>query len=268
MKKLSFIAAAAIIWLTLLCTACQFDGQKIVDQFLLGSYGTYSWNSGKTELTINSDENNFQKHFAGLGKNSVTLKKESVGAAEYLTSPEYYLDAKNMGGGVWQGIFYLKGMGFRTIKITLKDGGRCEIQPGLSIEGGIKFPEDLKITGSLELNGVNILPKEDNPSTTGMPTYTKKFFAAVKSDSLKTKWVDDNEIETFIAPTEDSVTNADGKTTTKTWKGSSQLFKTKADKIYYKKVYKVDDSGNFKPSPDNTFEIFIPKGTALPAIFH
>nr|WP_314780975.1 hypothetical protein [uncultured Treponema sp.] len=264
MKKLSFIAAAAIIWLTLLCTACQFDGQKIVDQFLLGYYGTYSWNSGKTELTINSDENNFQKHFAGLGKNSVTLKKESVGAAEYLTSPEYYLDAKNMGGGVWQGIFYLKGMGFRTIKITLKDGGHCEIQPGLSVEEGIKFPQNLKITGSLELNAGKILPKEDNPSTTGMPTCTKQFFAAVKSDSLKTKWVDDNEVETFTYYRKDQ----ENMKVTEIWKGSSQLFKTKADKVYYKKVYKVDGSGNFVPSSENTFEIFIPEGTALPAIFH
>ena len=184
MKKLSFTAVAAIIWFTLLCTACQFDGQKIVDQFLLGSYGTYSWNSGNTELTIISNEKNFQKHFAGLGTHSVTLKKETAGA-EYLTSPSLCLDAKDMGGGVWQGIFYLKGMGFRTIKITLKDGGHCEIQPGLSVEGDIKFPEDLKITGSLELNAGKILPKDY--STTGMPTYTKQFFAAVKSDSLKTK---------------------------------------------------------------------------------
>lgn len=263
MKKLSFTVAAAavVVGMVLLCTACQFDGQKIVDQFLLGSYGTYSWNSGKTELTIKSNENNFQKHFAGLGKNSVTLKKETVGAAKYLTSPEYYLDAKSMDGDVWQGIFYLNGYGFRTIKITLKSGGRCEIQPGLSVEEGIKFPEDLTITGSLESNAGKILPKDS--STTGMPTYTKQFFAAVKSDSLKTKWVGDNEVETFAD--HDKVKK--DMMVTETWKGSSQLFKTKADKVYYKQVYKVDGSGNFVPGSENTFEIFIPKGTALPAVF-
>ena len=54
---------------------------------------------------------------------------------------------------------------------------------------------------------------------------------------------------------------------TEIWKGSSQLFKTKADKVYYKKVYKVDGLGNFVLSSDNTFEIFIPEGTALPAVF-
>ncbi|MGI5060495.1 hypothetical protein [Treponema denticola] len=263
MKKLSFTVAAAavVVGMVLLCTACQFDGQKIVDQFLLGSYGTYEWVGD--DLTIKSNEENFQKHFAGLGKNSVTLKKETVGTVDYLTSPEYNLDAKNMGGDVWQGIFYLKGMGFRTIKITLKSGGRCEIQPGLSVEEGIKFPEDLTITGSLELNAGKILPKEDNPSTTGMPTYTKQFFASVKSGSLKTKWVGDNEVETFAD--HDKVKK--DMMVTETWKGSSQLFKTKADKVYYKKVYKVDGSGNFVLSSDNTFEIFIPKGTALPAVF-
>nr|WP_315315941.1 hypothetical protein [Treponema denticola] len=263
MKKLSFTVAAAavVVGMVLLCTACQFDGQKIVDQFLLGSYGTYSWNSGNTELTIISNEKNFQKHFAGSGVHSVTLKKETLGTAEYLTSPEYYLDAKDMGGGVWQGIFYLNGYGFRTIKITLKTGSRCEIQPGLSVEGGIKFPEDLKITGSLELNAGKILPKDH--STTGMPTYTKQFFAAVKSGSLKTKWVGDNEVETFA----DHNKVKKDMTVTETWKGSSQLFKTKADKVYYKQVYKVDSSDNFVPGPENTFEIFIPKGTALPAVF-
>ena len=258
MKKLSFTVAAAavVVGMVLLCTACQFDGQKIVDQFLLGSYGTYEWVGD--DLTIKSNEENFQKHFAGLGKNSVTLKKETVGTVDYLTSPEYNLDAKNMGGDVWQGIFYLKGMGFRTIKITLKSGGRCEIQPGLSVEEGIKFPEDLTITGSLESNAGKILPKA--PSTTGMPTYTKQFFAAVKSDSLKTKWVDDNEVETFTYYRKDQ----ENMMVTETWKGSPQLFKTKADKVYYKKVYKVDGSGKFVPSSDNTFKIFIPKGTALP----
>lgn len=258
MKKLSFTVAAAavVVGMVLLCTACQFDGQKIVDQFLLGSYGIYEWVGD--DLTIKSNEENFQKHFAGLGKNSVTLKKETVGTVDYLTSPEYNLDAKNMGGDVWQGIFYLKGMGFRTIKITLKSGSRCEIQPGLSVEEGIKFPEDLTITGSLESNAGKILPKA--PSTTGMPTYTKQFFAAVKSDSLKTKWVDDNEVETFTYYRKDQ----ENMMVTETWKGSPQLFKTKADKVYYKKVYKVDGSGKFVPSSDNTFKIFIPKGTALP----
>ena len=258
MKKLSFTVAAAavVVGMVLLCTACQFDGQKIVDQFLLGSYGTYEWVGD--DLTIKSNEKNFQKNFAGLGKNSVTLKKETVGAAKYLTSPEYYLDAKNMGGDVWQGIFYLNGYGFRTIKITLKSGSRCEIQPGLSVEEGIKFPEDLTITGSLESNAGKILPKA--PSTTGMPTYTKQFFAAVKFDSLKTKWVDDNEVETFA----DHNKVKKDMMVTETWKGSPQLFKTKADKVYYKKVYKVDGSGKFVPSSDNTFKIFIPKGTALP----
>lgn len=258
MKKLSFTVAAAavVVGMVLLCTACQFDGQKIVDQFLLGSYGTYEWVGD--DLTIKSNEENFQKHFAGLGKNSVTLKKETVGTVDYLTSPEYNLDAKNMGGDVWQGIFYLKGMGFRTIKITFKSGGRCEIQPGLSVEEGIKFPEDLTITGSLESNAGKILPKA--PSTTGMPTYTNQFFAAVKFDSLKTKWVDDNEVETFTYYRKDQ----ENMMVTETWKGSPQLFKTKADKVYYKKVYKVDGSGKFVPGPENTFKIFIPKGTALP----
>ncbi|UTD07413.1 hypothetical protein E4N90_05445 [Treponema denticola] len=261
MKKLSFTVAAAavVVGMVLLCTACQFDGQKIVDQFLLGSYGTYSWNSGKTELTIKSNEENFQKHFAGLGKNSVTLKKETVGAAKYLTSPEYYLDAKSMDGDVWQGIFYLNGYGFRTIKITLKSGGRCEIQPGLSVEEGIKFPEDLTVKGTCtQVSGSAVIT-----SKTGMPTYTKQFFAAVKSGSLKTKWVGDNEVETFA----DHNKVKKDMMVTETWKGSSQLFKTKADKVYYKKVYKVDGSGNFVPGPENTFEIFIPKGTALPAVF-
>ena len=264
MKKLSFTVAAAavVVGMVLLCTACQFDGQKIVDQFLLGSYGTYSWNSGNTELTIISNEKNFQKHFAGSGVHSVTLKKETVGAAKYLTSPEYYLDAKNMGGDVWQGIFYLNGYGFRTIKITLKSGSRCEIQPGLSVEEGIKFPEDLKING--------LLPNENgNPTDTQpiicMPTYAKQFFAAVKSGSLKTEW-SGKEVETFTAPpTEGSVTDAGGKTTTKTWKGSSLLFVKGTDAgVYYKRILKYDNTNTFV---SGTFEIFIPKGTALPAVF-
>ena len=263
MKKLSFTVAAAavVVGMVLLCTACQFDGQKIVDQFLLGSYGTYSWNSGKTELTIKSNEKNFQRHFAGLGKNSVTLKKETVGAAKYLTSPEYYLDAKDMGGDVWQGIFYLKGMGFRTIKITLKSGGRCEIQPGLSVEEGIKFPEDLTISGPLPNENGN---PTDTQTIICMPTYAKKFFAAVKSGSLKTEW-SGKEVETFTALTEDSVTDAGGKTTTKTWKGSPQLFvKGIGAGVYYKRILKYDNTNTFV---SGTFEIFIPKGTALPAVF-
>ena len=262
MKKLSFTVAAAavVVGMVLLCTACQFDGQKIVDQFLLGSYGTYEWVGD--DLTIKSNEKNFQKNFAGLGKNSVTLKKETVGAAKYLTSPEYYLDAKNMGGDVWQGIFYLNGYGFRTIKITLKSGSRCEIQPGLSVEEGIKFPEDLKING--------LLPNENgNPTDTQpiicMPTYAKQFFAAVKSGSLKTEW-SGKEVETFTAPpTEGSVTDAGGKTTTKTWKGSSLLFVKGTDAgVYYKRILKYDNTNTFV---SGTFEIFIPKGTALPAVF-
>ena len=259
MKKLSFTVAAAavVVGMVLLCTACQFDGQKIVDQFLLGSYGTYEWVGD--DLTIKSNEENFQKHFAGLGKNSVTLKKETVGTVDYLTSPEYNLDAKNMGGDVWQGIFYLKGMGFRTIKITLKSGGRCEIQPGLSVEEGIKFPEDLTITGSLESNAGKILPEAS--STTGMPTYTKQFFAAVKSDSLKTKWVDDNEVETFTYYRKDQ----ENMMVTETWKGSPQLFvKGIGAGVYYKRILKYDNTNTFV---SGTFEIFIPKGTALPAVF-
>lgn len=260
MKKLSFTVAAAavVVGMVLLCTACQFDGQKIVDQFLLGSYGTYEWVGD--DLTIKSNEKNFQKNFAGLGKNSVTLKKETVGTVDYLTSPEYNLDAKNMGGDVWQGIFYLKGMGFRTIKITLKSGGRCEIQPGLSVEEGIKFPEDLTVKGTCtQVSGSAVIT-----SKTGMPTYTKQFFAAVKSGSLKTEW-SGKEVETFTALTEDSVTDAGGKTTTKTWKGSSQLFvKGIGAGVYYKRILKYDNTNTFV---SGTFEIFIPKGTALPAVF-
>ncbi|MGI5066374.1 hypothetical protein [Treponema putidum] len=259
-RNFTIAAAAAIIGMALICTACQFDGQKIVDQFLLGSYGTYKWDGDK--LTISSTESNFKTHFAGSGVDKVTLTKEKVNDCDYLTSGTHYLDAKDMGGDVWQGIFYLNGMGFRTIKITLKSGGICEIQPGLSVEEGIKFPEDLKITGTLKLNGVNILPKEDELSTTGMPTYTKQFFAAVKSGSLKTQWVG-KEVETFTGRHESSETNLGITTTTETWKGSSQLFKTKADEVYYKKVYKVDGSGHFMPDPNNFFEIYIPKGTAL-----
>ncbi|UTC92578.1 hypothetical protein [Treponema denticola] len=262
MKKLSFTVAAAavVVGMVLLCTACQFDGQKIVDQFLLGSYGTYEWVGD--DLTIKSNEENFQTQFVGSGHTSVTLKKETVNGTAYLTSPSLCFDAKDMGGGVWQGIFYLKGMGFRTIKITLKSGGRCEIQPGLSVEEGIKFPEDLKING--------LLPNENgNPTDTQpiicMPTYAKQFFAAVKSGSLKTEW-SGKEVETFTAPpTEGSVTDAGGKTTTKTWKGSSLLFVKGTDAgVYYKRILKYDNTNTFV---SGTFEIFIPKGTALPAVF-
>jgi len=262
MKKLSFTVAAAavVVGMVLLCTACQFDGQKIVDQFLLGSYGTYSWNSDNTKLTIKSNENNFQKHFAGLGKNSVTLKKETVGAAKYLTSPEYYLDAKSMDGDVWQGIFYLNGYGFRTIKITLKSGGRCEIQPGLSVEEGIKFPEDLTVKGTCtQVSGSAVIT-----SKTGMPTYSNIFFNSIKHGSYKTTW-GTKTVTTFIKKSPSNEVVVDGKKiVTDTWEGSSDLFKKGTDaNVYYKRIYTYDKATNAFISGE--FEICIPKNTVLPA---
>lgn len=259
MKKLSFTVAAAavVVGMVLLCTACQFDGQKIVDQFLLGSYGTYEW--AGNDLTIKSNEKNFQKHFAGLGKNSVTLKKETVGAAKYLTSPEYYLEAKNMGGDVWQGIFYLKGMGFRTIKITLKSGSRCEIQPGLSVEEGIKFPEDLTVKGTCtKVSGSAVIT-----SKTGMPTYSNIFFNSIKLSSYETTW-GTKTVTTFIKKGHSSKV-VDGKEiVTDTWEGSSDLFKkgTGAN-VYYKRIYTYNNATSLFISGE--FEIHIPKNTVLPA---
>ena len=257
MKKLRFITAAtAIIAAALFCTACP-DGSRIAEQFLTGSYGTYTW--AGNDLTITSNESNFERHFAGTGVHSVTLKKESVSSSEYLTSGEYSLDAKNIDGGVWKGIFYLNGKGFRYITITLKSDGHCTVQPGLSVEEGIKFPEDLKIKGKFtQANG----PAE-MISSTGMPTYTAIFFNSIKLGSLKTTWGAE-EVETFTdCQTQDSP-NTGGKITTKTWKGSSQLFANRtAANVYYKKIYKYDTSNNFI---SGEFEIFIPKDTVLPAI--
>ena len=257
MKKLRFITAAtAIIAAALFCTACP-DGSRIAEQFLTGSYGTYTW--AGNDLTITSNESNFERHFAGTGVHSVTLKKESVSSSEYLTSGEYSLDAKNIDGGVWKGIFYLNGKGFRYITITLKSDGHCTVQPGLSVEGGIKFPEDLKIKGKFtQANG----PAE-MISSTGMPTYTAIFFNSIKLGSLKTTWGAE-EVETFTDCQTQESTNTGGKKTTKTWKGSSQLFANRtAANVYYKKIYKYDTSNNFI---SGEFEIFIPKDTVLPAI--
>ena len=214
MKKLRFITAAtAIIAAALFCTACP-DGSRAAEQFLTGSYGTYIWVGDN--LTITSSESNFERHFAGAGVHSVTLKKESVSSSDYLTSGEYSLDAKNMGGGVWKGIFYLNGKGFRYITITLKSDGHCTVQPGLSVEEGIKFPEDLKIKGKFtQANG----PAE-MISSTGMPTYTAIFFNSIKLGSLKTTWGAE-EVETFTDCQTQESTNTGGKITTKTWKGSS-----------------------------------------------
>ena len=260
MKKLSFTVAAAavVVGMVLLCTACQFDGQKIIDQFLLGSYGTYEWVGDV--LTIKSNENNFQKHFAGLGKNSVTLKKETVGAAKYLTSPEYYLEAKNMGGDVWQGIFYLKGMGFRTIKITLKSGSRCEIQPGLSVEEGIKFPEDLTVKGTC----TQALGSAEIKSKTGMPTYSNIFFNSIKHGYYKTTW-GTKTVTTFIKKGDSNEVVEDGKKiVTDTWEGSSDLFKKGTDtNVYYKRIYTYNNATSVFIS--GKFEIHIPKNTVLPA---
>lgn len=214
MKKLSFTVAAAavVVGMVLLCTACQFDGQKIVDQFLLGSYGTYEWVGD--DLTIKSNEKNFQKNFAGLGKNSVTLKKETVGAAKYLTSPEYYLDAKSMDGDVWQGIFYLNGYGFRTIKITLKSDGSCEIQPGLSVEEGIKFPENLTVKGTC----TQTLGSAAIASKTGMPTYSNIFFNSIKLSSYETTW-GTKTVTTFIKKGTVNKVVDGKKIVTDTWEG-------------------------------------------------
>lgn len=257
MKKLRFITAAtAIIAAALFCTACP-DGSRIAEQFLTGSYGTYTW--AGNDLTITSNESNFERHFAGTGVHSVTLKKESVSSSEYLTSGEYSLDAKNIDGGVWKGIFYLNGKGFRYITITLKSDGHCTVQPGLSVEEGIKFPEDLKIKGKFtQANG----PAE-MISSTGMPTYTAIFFNSIKLGSLKTTWGAE-EVETFTDCQTQESTNTGDKITTKTWKGSSQLFANRtAANVYYKKIYKYDTSNNFI---SGEFEIFIPKDTVLPAI--
>ena len=257
MKKLKFITVAtAIIAAALFCTACP-DGSRAAEQFLTGSYGTYTW--AGNDLTITSNESNFERHFAGAGVHSVTLKKESVSSSDYLTSGEYSLDAKNIDGGVWKGIFYLNGKGFRYITITLKSDGHCTVQPGLSVEEGIKFPEDLKIKGKFtQANG----PAE-MISSTGMPTYTAIFFNSIKLGSLKTTWGAE-EVETFTDCQTQESTNTGGKITTKTWKGSSQLFANRtAANVHYKKIYKYDTSNNFI---SGEFEIFIPKDTVLPAI--
>jgi hypothetical protein len=153
----------------------------------------------------------------------------------------------------------LNGKGFRYITITLKSDGHCTVQPGLSVEEGIKFPEDLKIKGKFtQANG----PAE-MISSTGMPTYTAIFFNSIKLGSLKTTWGAE-EVETFTDCQTQESTNTGGKITTKTWKGSSQLFANRtAANVYYKKIYKYDTSNNFI---SGEFEIFIPKDTVLPAI--
>lgn len=257
MKKLKFITVAtAIIAAALFCTACP-DGSRAAEQFLTGSYGTYTW--AGDNLTITSSESNFQRHFAGTGVRSVTLKKESVSSSDYLTSGKYSLDAKNMGGGVWKGIFYLNGKGFRYITITLKSDGHCTVQPGLSVEEGIKFPEDLKIKGTCtQATGSAAMT-----SFTGMPTYTTIFFNSIKHGSLETTW-GEREVGTFTDCQTQESTNTGGKITTKTWKGSSQLFANgTATNVYYKKIYKYNTSNNFI---SGEFEIFIPKDTVLPAV--
>ena len=257
MKKLRFITAAtAIIAAALFCTACP-DGSRAAEQFLTGSYGTYTW--AGDNLTITSSESNFQRHFAGTGVRSVTLKKESVSSSDYLTSGKYSLDAKNMGGGVWKGIFYLNGKGFRYITITLKSDGHCTVQPGLSVEEGIKFPEDLKIKGTC----TQATGSAEMTSFTGMPTYTTIFFNSIKHGSLETTW-GEREVGTFTDCQTQESTNTGGKITTKTWKGSSQLFANgTATNVYYKKIYKYNTSNNFI---SGEFEIFIPKDTVLPAV--
>jgi len=257
MKKLVFIAVAAtVIAAALFCTSCS-DGAKAAEQFLTGSYGTYTWVGDN--LTITSSESNFQRHFAGTGVRSVTLKKESVNSTYYLTSGEYSLDAKNMGGGVWKGIFYLNGKGFRYITITLKSDGHCTVQPGLSVEEGIKFPEDLKIKGTC----TQATGSAEMTSFTGMPTYTTIFFNSIKHGSLETTW-GERGVGTFTDCQTQESTNTGGKITTKTWKGSSQLFANgTATNVYYKKIYKYNTSNNFI---SGEFEIFIPKDTVLPAV--
>lgn len=255
MKKLNIImSTAAVLTAALLCAACT----NLAQQFLLGSYGTYKWTSGGTQLTLSSNESNFQKHFAGSGKRSVTLTKENINGTDYLTSGEYYLDAKEISENVWSGIFYLAGFGFRSITIKLESGGRCTIQPGLSVESGIKFPEGLTIKGiftSETASSATMTP------STGMPTYAKQFFAAVKSGSLKTQWKN-KEVETFAGCTENTETDGSGnKTTTETWKGSPQFFMNgTGGNVYYKKITERNSSDIFS---SGTFEIFIPKGAAL-----
>lgn len=255
MKKLNTImSTAAVLAAALLCAACT----NLAQQLLLGSYGTYRWTSGGTQLTLSSNESNFQKHFAGSGKRSVTLTKENINGTDYLTSGEYYLDAKEISENVWSGIFYLAGFGFRSITIKLESGGRCTIQPGLSVESGIKFPEDLTIKGTFPFEAASSATM--TPST-GMPTYAKQFFAAVKSGSLKTQWRG-KEVETFTDRKEDTETDGSGnKTTTETWKGSPQFFMNgTGGNVYYKKITERNSSDIFS---SGTFEIFIPKGTAL-----
>ena len=211
------------------------------------------------DLTIKSKEKNFQKNFAGLGKNSVTLKKETVGAAKYLTSPEYYLDAKSMDGDVWQGIFYLNGYGFRTIKITLKSDGSCEIQPGLSVEEGIKFPENLTVKGTC----TQTLGSAAIASKTGMPTYSNIFFNSIKLSSYETTW-GTKTVTTFIKKGTVNKVVDGKKIVTDTWEGSSDLFKkgTGAN-VYYKRIYTYNNATSLFISGE--FEIHIPKNTVLPA---
>ncbi len=255
MKKLNIImSTAAVLTAAVLCAACT----NLAQQFLLGSYGTYKWTSGGTQLTLSSNESNFQKHFAGSGKRSVTLTKENINGTDYLTSGEYYLDAKEISENVWSGIFYLAGFGFRSITIKLESGGRCTIQPGLSVESGIKFPEGLTIKGIFTSEAASSATM--TPST-GMPTYAKQFFAAVKSGSLKTQWRG-KEVETFTDRKEDTETDGSGnKTTTETWKGSPRFFINGTGRnVYYKKITKRNSSDIFS---SGTFEIFIPKGAAL-----
>lgn len=256
MKKLNIImSTAAVLTAAVLCAACT----NLAQQLLLGSYGTYRWTSGGTQLTLSSNESNFQKHFAGSGKRSVTLTKENINGTDYLTSGEYYLDAKEISENVWSGIFYLAGFGFRSITIKLESGGRCTIQPGLSVESGIKFPEDLTIKGTFPFEAAS---SATMTYSTGMPTYAKQFFAAVKSGSLKTQWRG-REVEPFAGPPEQH-TETDGsgnKTTTETWKGSPQFFMNgTGGNVYYKKITERSSSDIFS---SGTFEIFIPKGAAL-----
>lgn len=255
MKKLNTImSTAAVLAAALLCAACT----NLAQQLLLGSYGTYKWTSGGTQLTLSSNESNFQKHFAGSGKRSVTLTKENINGTDYLTSGEYYLDAKEISENVWSGIFYLAGFGFRSITIKLESGGRCTIQPGLSVESGIKFPEDLTIKGTFPFEAAS---SATMTYSTGMPTYAKQFFAAVKSGSLKTQWRG-KEVETFTDRKEDTETDGSGnKTTTETWKGSPRFFINGTGRnVYYKKITKRNSLNSFV---SGEFEIFIPRGTAL-----
>ena len=96
--------------------------------------------------------------------------------------------------------------------------------------------------------------------STGMPTYAKQFFAAVKSGSLKTQWRE-KEVETFAGPPQHTETNDGNKTTTETWKGSPRFFINGTERnVYYKKITERDGSNSFL---SGTFEIFIPRGTAL-----